>query len=176
VYRQLKKGEDPNSRQQIAKILAKRVGWESILLAATVEHNHANPLVSFLEWVVLQGPKLDASPCRLTPLQAAVQLRNHDAAKLLLENCANANAVGSLSGYSLAGAGLDESLARDSPLRILRTTHRIVTAYDAALGVYSEDKEGDTRKKQLEELLVDVGARDFTITYLPTGREDVSVF
>lgn len=153
------RGDDP--QQDIVKLVSTVVGWESLLLAATVEHNHAYPAGSFLEWIILQEPQLDACPCRLTPLQAAVQLRDYEAVKLLLDSGADANAVGAMQGYSLPGAGIDESLACDSPLRILKTA-RCTFRAEVSLRVGREIRRGGTTKGKLEGLLLDAGARDFT--------------
>ncbi|KAH6617611.1 hypothetical protein F5144DRAFT_586944 [Chaetomium tenue] len=161
LYRQLIRQADDNPRQEVAKLLSTTVGWESLLLAATVEHNHASPAGSHLEWVILQGPELDAAPCRLTPLQAAVQLRDYEAVKLMLDSGADANAVGVAHGYSLSGSGLDESLAYDSPLRILKTA-RCTFRTEVAQRVGRESRRGDTTKGKLERLLRDAGAREFT--------------
>ncbi|EAQ84371.1 hypothetical protein CHGG_08385 [Chaetomium globosum CBS 148.51] len=161
LYQPFSSRSDDNARQEVANLLSTIVGWESLLLAATVEHNHACPAGSHLEWVILQGPELDAAPCRLTPLQAAVQLRDYEAVKLLLNSGADANAVGAAHGYSLAGSGLDESLAYDSPLRILKTA-RCAFRTEVAQRVGRESRRGDTTKGKLEGLLRDAGAREFT--------------
>ncbi|KAH6842231.1 hypothetical protein B0I37DRAFT_194123 [Chaetomium sp. MPI-CAGE-AT-0009] len=159
-FRSFREAND-NPQHKTAKLLSTVVGWESLLLAATVEHNHASAAGSFLEWVILQGPDLNACPCRLTALQAAIQLRDYEAVKLLLDSGADANAVGATRGYSLSGAGLDEGRACDSPLRMLKTAPCTFRA-EVAQRVRREVRRGGTTKAKLEGLLLDAGARDFT--------------
>jgi hypothetical protein len=147
--------------QQKIEHLASTVGWESLLLAAVVEHNHGRPTGSLLEWILQKGADVNACPCCLTPLQAAVQLRDQEAIKMLLENGADVNAVGSVAGYKVPGTGLSNELALDSPLRILRTAP---CAFDGQIAsrLRREFARINTTKATLEKLLLDAGARDFT--------------
>ena len=148
-------------RQAFIEHLAPTVGWESLLLAAVVEHNHGDPAGSLLEWILQKGADVNAYPCRLTPLQAAVQLRDQEAIKMLLENGADVNAVGSVVGYKVPGTGLSDDRALDSPLRILRTAP---CAFDRQIAsrLRREFARINTTKATLEKLLLDAGARDFT--------------
>ena len=132
-----------------------------MLLAAVVEHNHDDLEGSALEWIVQQGADVNSCPCRLTPLQAAVQLRDHEAAKMLLESGADVNAVGSVTGYKVPGTGLKAELVMDSPLRILKTAS-CVSDLQMAPRLKREFARMNTTKATLEKLLVEAGARDFT--------------
>ena len=140
---------------------AKSTSWESLLLAAVVEHNHGELEGSTLQWMVQRGADVDLCPCRLTPLQAAVQLRDPEAVKLLLKNGADVNAVGSAAGYQLPGTDLSDELALDSPLRILRTAS-CASDGQMASRLKREFARMNTTKATLEKLLVNAGARDFT--------------
>lgn len=152
---------DKKKRLRIIGHLAPTVGWGSLLLAAVVEHNHRSPAGSMLEWVMQKGSDVNSSPCRLTPLQAAVQLRDQEAVKMLLDRGADVNAVGSAAGYKVPGTGLNNNLALDSPLRVLR---RGRCAFDGQIAsrLRREGARMTTTKATLEKLLLDAGARDFT--------------
>ncbi len=155
-------GHNRKQRQwEILAHLAPTVGWESLLLAAVVEHNHGELEWSTLDWMVQRGADVNSCPCRLTPLQAAVQLRDPEAVKILLKNGADVNAVGSAAGYQLPGTDLSHELALNSPLRILRTAS---CAFDGQMASRLERKFARTKttKATLEKLLVGAGARDFT--------------
>ncbi len=146
----------------ILEHLAPAVGWESLLFAAVVEHDVTAPGTSPLEWIFDKAVvDLNSSPCRLTPLQAAVQLRDAKAAKMLLDHGADVNAVGSSAGYKMPGTALDDERAHDSPLRILRTASAC-DRWRASRLVDGSARNDIVMEAELERLLIDAGARDFT--------------
>jgi len=148
-----------------AEILASSVGWDSMLFAATARHKHdEHEPTCPVALTIGYGANLNAAPCRMTPLQAAAQRWDYISAKLLLDNGADVNAVGSSHGYVLAASKLDYDLIHDSPLRILRK-RQCFSSRNPQVQV-SRAGTGSATKKKLEQLFLEAGARDFTATFL----------
>lgn len=155
-----------------AEILASSVGWDSMLFAATAGHKHGEHEPTCpVALTIGYGANLNTAPCRLTPLQAAAQRWDYIAAKLLLDNGADVNAIGSSHGYVLAVSKLDYDLIHDSPLRILRK-RQCLSSRNPQVQV-SRAATGPATKKKLEQLFLEAGARDFTAAFpgesMPAG-------
>lgn len=147
--------------QEVISLLAPTVGWENLLSAAVVEgfssvHHSPTERSSLLEWVIKRGVNINSRPCRLTPLQAAVQLWDLKVVTLL-KNCANINSVGSPNGYNMPGTSLDYESVYSSPLRMLRRASPAIFATAELTSMRSEEASLD-----IEKLLLGAGARDFT--------------
>jgi len=106
-------------------------------------------------------------------LQAAAQRWDYDAAKLLIDNGADVNTVGSAEGYELAASNLDENLIFDSLLRIVRKTENLDRGCSSIR--LKRATTGSAAKLKLERLLLGAGARDFTAEPEVSEPENVSI-
>ncbi|KAK0722057.1 hypothetical protein B0T26DRAFT_701172 [Lasiosphaeria miniovina] len=153
----------PKPRLEQLKILAKSVGWDALLFAATAQHRYDKETekgkTCAIALLVELGANVNSASCRMTPLQLAALLWDYDGVKVLLEKRADANMTGSAQGYQLAGCDLDDDLEYDSPLRILRNA-----AFAPPRSSIRVRRAGQGRaaKLKVEKLLLESGARDFT--------------
>lgn len=153
-----------NDRDPQLEILANAVGWDAVLFAATAQHYyHAqNTSGCPIKLLIGRGANVNSVPCRATPLQVAALRWDYDAAKILIDNGADVNMVGSAEGNKLAGLNLHDNLIYESPLSIVRKTQSLFRE-NPSIRV-RRVATGGAAKLKLEQLLLGTGAKDFTIT------------